>query len=697
MFVSSAAAAAAAAVAGLALSSALGAAAQAPAPGPAPAPAPAAPATPAAPAAPAAAGCFSLAGSTACQPWAAYSIQPQAPLYTDLATFQTYIQSMADNSTTYTQTFRTVNQCPGYNGGGLRYHVSFLCGMIVDADTANGFCNTNPAATPPPKLCLSSGRAAMDSLSAVLADRTVCPVARSMPLAMTTYQASLVSDTNCVPGILEEWTMCGFWANAATTAYCAAPGRADQCCAAYTARLAGTPVVLPTSLTPVAPAPVASGGAGAPGASLGPAAGTGSTTPSTPSPASASGAAQPSANPAPGGATAGAQAAQAFASSSYGTPTTPIIIGAAAVALIAILAVIFAVVYARRRRSGRAPDGFMNASSSSSREGSLKYKQNMSGAPRAAITPTYSGNDRYSASNADDSLNRFGNSGETAYGNPNSDRVPLAMASQAAPQSSAAQPMLDPSAAAAMLGVEAAKEDVGEPIQIAETMEVMYNYVPNLVDEIYLYIGDPVIVKCKFDDGWGFGFNMTTKQEGSFPLACVAPYNSNREVAAPAGEDDGAEEKQQQAAAPPLSLTPLPALTDENGWNDTLDSRRRISSLGRVTPLQTTLQPRIGAGAGGLAEETALDSPHNTATTLQSSPLSTEYTYDGGESSHVPAAAEHHQAPAADRNAPSGAPHEFDGDDANRPHLQTARQTFAQEPQIGSYESYESNLYSPRR
>ncbi|KAI9094985.1 hypothetical protein DFS34DRAFT_582584, partial [Phlyctochytrium arcticum] len=70
--------------------------------------------------------------------------------------------------------------------------------------------------------------------------------------------------------------------------------------------------------------------------------------------------------------------------------------------------------------------------------------------------------------------------------------------------------------------------DDDEPMPIAETMEVVYNYVPNLSDEIYLYIGDPVIVKCKFDDGWGYGFNMTTKQEGSFPLACVAPYNSRQ-------------------------------------------------------------------------------------------------------------------------------------------------------------------------
>ncbi|KAI8800777.1 hypothetical protein BJ742DRAFT_716584 [Cladochytrium replicatum] len=63
---------------------------------------------------------------------------------------------------------------------------------------------------------------------------------------------------------------------------------------------------------------------------------------------------------------------------------------------------------------------------------------------------------------------------------------------------------------------------------ISETMEVVYNYVPNLNDEIYLYVGDPVIVKCKFDDGWAFGFNMTTKMEGSFPLACLAAYNGGQ-------------------------------------------------------------------------------------------------------------------------------------------------------------------------
>ncbi|KAJ3396300.1 hypothetical protein HDV05_003197, partial [Chytridiales sp. JEL 0842] len=79
-------------------------------------------------------------------------------------------------------------------------------------------------------------------------------------------------------------------------------------------------------------------------------------------------------------------------------------------------------------------------------------------------------------------------------------------------------------AGAAMMSGAPSDAAPSDPMQIAETMEVVFNYVPNLSDEIYLYVGDPVIVKLKFDDGWAFGFNMTTKTEGSFPLACVAPY-----------------------------------------------------------------------------------------------------------------------------------------------------------------------------
>ncbi|KAI8914254.1 hypothetical protein EDD86DRAFT_198874 [Gorgonomyces haynaldii] len=72
-----------------------------------------------------------------------------------------------------------------------------------------------------------------------------------------------------------------------------------------------------------------------------------------------------------------------------------------------------------------------------------------------------------------------------------------------------------------------------EPAQMAETMMVIYDYQANLFDELTLNEGDNIIVKVKFDDGWAWGFNMNTKQEGSFPLACVAPLDYDANSSAP--------------------------------------------------------------------------------------------------------------------------------------------------------------------
>ncbi|KAJ3160761.1 hypothetical protein HK101_000874, partial [Irineochytrium annulatum] len=77
---------------------------------------------------------------------------------------------------------------------------------------------------------------------------------------------------------------------------------------------------------------------------------------------------------------------------------------------------------------------------------------------------------------------------------------------------------------AAMATGTAGLWDNVEVVNNQETMEVCYNYVPTLSDEIALYVGDPVLVKCKFDDGWGFGLNLTTNKEGSFPLACLVGF-----------------------------------------------------------------------------------------------------------------------------------------------------------------------------
>ena len=58
-----------------------------------------------------------------------------------------------------------------------------------------------------------------------------------------------------------------------------------------------------------------------------------------------------------------------------------------------------------------------------------------------------------------------------------------------------------------------------------DVQPVLYNYVPNLSDEIYLYTGDEIEILKRFDDGWAYGKNLTTLQTGSFPLACIEGNN----------------------------------------------------------------------------------------------------------------------------------------------------------------------------
>ncbi|KAI8853627.1 hypothetical protein BC829DRAFT_439750 [Chytridium lagenaria] len=96
-------------------------------------------------------------------------------------------------------------------------------------------------------------------------------------------------------------------------------------------------------------------------------------------------------------------------------------------------------------------------------------------------------------------------------------------------------------------GAMAGGPPTGVNVAGEDTMEAIFNYVPNLSDEVYLYVGDPVIVKCTFDDGWAYGYNVTTQQEGSFPIACVGPPGTNPNV----NRDTYAQDDQMGAPADP--------------------------------------------------------------------------------------------------------------------------------------------------
>ncbi|KAJ3306800.1 STIP1 y and U box-containing protein 1 [Kappamyces sp. JEL0829] len=62
-----------------------------------------------------------------------------------------------------------------------------------------------------------------------------------------------------------------------------------------------------------------------------------------------------------------------------------------------------------------------------------------------------------------------------------------------------------------------------------ETMECVFEYKANLFDELSLNVGDEVQVINQFDDGWALGMNLTTGKEGTFPMACLAPFGAGSE------------------------------------------------------------------------------------------------------------------------------------------------------------------------
>jgi len=52
---------------------------------------------------------------------------------------------------------------------------------------------------------------------------------------------------------------------------------------------------------------------------------------------------------------------------------------------------------------------------------------------------------------------------------------------------------------------------------------VVHNFNPNKEDEIKLRIGDSVIIRLAFDDGWAYAFNRNTGVVGMIPIICVKP------------------------------------------------------------------------------------------------------------------------------------------------------------------------------
>ncbi|KAJ1566406.1 hypothetical protein HK405_009939 [Cladochytrium tenue] len=82
----------------------------------------------------------------------------------------------------------------------------------------------------------------------------------------------------------------------------------------------------------------------------------------------------------------------------------------------------------------------------------------------------------------------------------------------------------------------------------AETMEVIFNYVPNLTDEIYLYADD----------------------KGSFPLSCVGPLVATEGAAEATGKFDGAAGRALDFAKSAYSIQGAEDLLRRSGYRSTM-------------------------------------------------------------------------------------------------------------------------------
>jgi len=61
------------------------------------------------------------------------------------------------------------------------------------------------------------------------------------------------------------------------------------------------------------------------------------------------------------------------------------------------------------------------------------------------------------------------------------------------------------------------EENEEEKEEEEKLFEVVYNYEPELPDELKLTVGDKIKIKEIYEDGWAYGYNKTTQLFGTFP------------------------------------------------------------------------------------------------------------------------------------------------------------------------------------
>ncbi|KAI9100384.1 hypothetical protein DFS34DRAFT_702535 [Phlyctochytrium arcticum] len=186
---------------------------------------------------PAPAGCFKLTGTQKCKGLEEFSVLSN-PDFSDVASFDKYLNGQSATNTSYVDAFRKDFDCPTWDGLGERWHQSTLCYYLVQLSG----CPDSKAPTFKP-LCKSQCTQFVDSMSSIFKNASSCAAApAATPLnnraiadpQKSPYSAfcnTLATDDpkTCAVGLLAEEQTCGFSSTEQATAFCAAKP-SEPCC-----------------------------------------------------------------------------------------------------------------------------------------------------------------------------------------------------------------------------------------------------------------------------------------------------------------------------------------------------------------------------------------------------------------------------------------------------------------------------------
>lgn len=158
--------------------------------------------------------CFPLTGTTTCTMFSDVKVHPFANVFRDVPSFDKYIRDSFPTSPVYMNYFQQNYTCPSWDGTGLRFPVSFICGLIVDVSTTQFNCN-EPAQVK--NICKSTALQTLSSYRSAFSNPELCTPGgqRAIPQRYLSFVNGLAVDTpgsgSCFPGMAQEIRNCGMF------------------------------------------------------------------------------------------------------------------------------------------------------------------------------------------------------------------------------------------------------------------------------------------------------------------------------------------------------------------------------------------------------------------------------------------------------------------------------------------------------